>query len=241
VAIPGARGIAMPRATRELFSDVNRRLRPGSCRHAFTHENYSVNGTGRSISHGAHFFRHPIIIHLNPSDMSRGTGSERLKVGYLEVLTQKTVFTDRQIQLFRTFTSPSKHERYEVLLRSRKGRLKVCHDLDHFGDLDLRYCKRLLGAEQSQSRILAFLKALGAPRVCYIISSNSELDEMELNLSEALDGVVGRGCGSFVCCIPGELAYFEGESQGERYLCNRKVRRGAEKTFYDPSKRRDGR
>lgn len=132
MAIPGAHGIAMPRATRELFSDLNRSLRPGSCRHAFTHENYSVNGTGRSISHGAHFFRHPIIIHLNPSDMSRGTGSERLKVGYLEMLTQKTVFTDREIQLFRTFTSPSKHERFEVLLRSRKGRLKVCHDLDHF-------------------------------------------------------------------------------------------------------------
>lgn len=183
MAIPGAHGIAMPRSMRELCSDIDRSLRPGSCRDAFTHENYSVNGIERPASHGAHFFRHPIIIHPNPSDMSQGTGSDR---------------------------------------RSRKGRLKVCHDLDHFGDLDLRYCKRLVGAEQSQSRIFALLKHLGAPPVWYIISSNSEIDGMELNLNEALDGVVGRGCGSFVCCIPGELAYFEGESQGERYLCNRK-------------------
>jgi hypothetical protein len=160
VAIPGAHGIAMPRSMRELFRDVNGSLRPGSCRHAFTHEHYSVNVTGRSTSHGVHYSRHPIIIHPNPSDMSRGAGSERLRVGYLELLTHKTAFTEREIQLFRTFTNPSKHERYEVLLRSRKGRLKICHDLDHFGDLDLRYCKRLLGAEQSQSRILAFSKTL---------------------------------------------------------------------------------
>ncbi len=77
--------------------------------------------------------------------------------------------TDREIKRFRTFTNPSKRERYEVLLRSRKGRLKVCHDLDHSGDLDLRYCKRLLGAEQSHSWIFAVLKHLGAPPDCHII------------------------------------------------------------------------
>lgn len=62
---------------------------------------------------------------------------------------------------------------------------------------------------------------------------------MELNLNEALDGMIGKGCGSFVCCIPGELAYFEGESKCERYLCNR-VLRGAEKTSHDRGDRRAG-
>jgi hypothetical protein len=59
--------------------------------------------------------------------MSPGTGSEMLQVGYLEVLTQKTAFTDREIQLFRTFTNPSKHERYEVRRRN------YATDLQGFG------------------------------------------------------------------------------------------------------------
>ena len=126
--------------------------------------------------------------------------------------------------MFSTFTDPSKRERYEVLLSSEKGRMKVRSSLDHFGDLDLRYCKKLAGAEQRQTRISELLRGLGAPHDCYVISSNSEVDGKELQLDDALDLVVGRGCGTFVCCVPGALAYFEGESAGERYLCRRENR-----------------
>jgi hypothetical protein len=113
-----------------------------------------------------------------------------------------------KIKLFRAFSNPSKHERYEELLRSPEGRTKVLTDLDHFGDLDLRFCKKLQGSEHSQSRICDLLRSLGAPPTCYVISSNSEVDGREFQLDEALNLVVGRGCGTFVCCIPGALAYF---------------------------------
>jgi hypothetical protein len=131
--------------------------------------------------------------------------------------------TEREIKLFSAFTNPSKHERYTTLLCSPKGRAKVCKSLDHFGDLDLRYCKKLPGAKHSQSHISALLRSLGAPPVCYVISSNSDVDGMELQLDDALGLVVGIGRGTFLCCIPGALAYFEGESAGERYLCRREI------------------
>jgi len=134
-------------------------------------------------------------------------------------LGEYSKFTEREIKLFSTFTNPSKRERYELLLCTEKGPTQVRRSLDHFGDLDLRYCKKLAGAEQSQSRISVLLRGLGAPRDCYVISSNSEVDGKELQLDDALHLVVGWGCGAFVCCIPGALAYFEGESAGERYLC----------------------
>jgi hypothetical protein len=133
-------------------------------------------------------------------------------------------FNDREIKLFRAFTNPAKGERFETLLCSEKGRAKVRGSLDHFGDLDLRYCQKIAGADQRQFRILAMLRSLGAPSDCYVISSNNEVDGKELPLDDALRLVVGSGSGSFICCIPGTLAYFEGESAGERYLCRRENR-----------------
>jgi hypothetical protein len=43
-----------------------------------------------------------------------------------------------------------------------------------------------------------------------------------MSLSDALADVVGRGFGAFVSCVPEKLAYFEGESPKERYICTRK-------------------
>lgn len=43
-----------------------------------------------------------------------------------------------------------------------------------------------------------------------------------MDLSDALIQVIGRGQGTFISCIPGELAYFEGEEPRERHICRRK-------------------
>jgi len=42
-----------------------------------------------------------------------------------------------------------------------------------------------------------------------------------MDLSEALAEVIGRGCGTFVSCVPGVLAYFESEEPTEPYICHR--------------------
>jgi len=39
-----------------------------------------------------------------------------------------------------------------------------------------------------------------------------------MELERALSETVGLGFGTAISCIPGELAYFEAEDPGERYL-----------------------
>ena len=126
---------------------------------------------------------------------------------------------EREKELLRTFTMPSKRNRYFELLESRKGREKVRLSLDHFVDLDPEHCQKVPAPDQTPARIDALLRAHRAPAKCYVMSSNADLDGRELDLHEALGEIVGSGFGSFICCIPGRLAYFEGEEPGERYVC----------------------
>jgi hypothetical protein len=129
--------------------------------------------------------------------------------------------------LFRAFVVPSKRQRYSELLRNKRGRHKIRFDLDHFKDLDPRVCQKLKPDEQNATDILKILKGLGAPGVCYLISSDPRWDGREMNLSDALREVIGGGQGTFISCISGQLAYFEGEERNERYVCHRKARPGS--------------
>jgi len=44
-----------------------------------------------------------------------------------------------------------------------------------------------------------------------------------MNHEEALGEVVGRQMGTFLSCIPGRLAYFEGEDMGFRWVLERRL------------------
>src|SRR5215467_4216583 len=109
---------------------------------------------------------------------------------------------DRTIEkaLFESFIAPNKKRRYIELLDTERGRKKIRFGLDHFGDLDLRFCHQIKPSEQHFPNILQALKSLGAPPVCYVISSGAELDGREMDLSDALRGIIGRGAGAFVSC-----------------------------------------
>lgn len=112
-------------------------------------------------------------------------------------------------------------DRCVELLGTRKGRAKLRQNLDHFGDLDIQWCAKVPAGHQTPAGIAALLRTMGDPRTCYVLSSNSDLDGREMQLGDALEAIVGQGSGSFVCCVPGQRAYFEGESPGERYLCRK--------------------
>ena len=126
--------------------------------------------------------------------------------------------TPKEIEesVFKTFIVPSKREHYVELLASKRGREKILFSLDHFKDLDARFCKVVRPSEQNPKDILRILTGLGAPATCYAISSWSALDSREMNLSVALKEVIGCGMGTFLSCIAGRLAYFEGEERNER-------------------------
>jgi hypothetical protein len=60
---------------------------------------------------------------------------------------------------------------------------------------------------------------MGAPESCHVIGG--EHDGVDMDLLTALKQIVGYGTGTVLSCVPGKLAYFEGEIR-ERFLLVRK-------------------
>lgn len=109
---------------------------------------------------------------------------------------------------FEAFASVAKRQRYADLLQSKRGRQKILDSLDHFNfkDLDPRFCRKLAPGEGDTSAIARALRELGAPAVCYVMSSWRKNDGREMDLLEALEDTVGGGMGTIISCVPGELA-----------------------------------
>ncbi|HKE24996.1 MAG TPA: hypothetical protein VKB88_21695 [Bryobacteraceae bacterium] len=123
--------------------------------------------------------------------------------------------------LFAAFVIPAKRERYVELLGTKRGRERVRGALDHFTDLDPRFCRKVPGQDANPVVVLDALRKLGAPPQCHVISVHGELDGCDMPLSVALQIAIGKGQGTFISCITGVLGYFEGEEPDERYICQR--------------------
>ena len=116
------------------------------------------------------------------------------------------------------FIAPERRERFLALLGSARGRAKLRAALAHFRDLDPACVRAVPASEHTPAAIGALLRAGGAPEGCYALSEDAELDGRELPLEEALARVVGGGSSTLLSCIPGRLAYYEGEEAGERFV-----------------------
>ena len=123
-----------------------------------------------------------------------------------------------EAEFIRRFVSPGKRARYLSLIESRKGREKFIGALDHFDDLDTRYARLLPTRIQTSVQIEELLRQKGSPEHCHVISSNVDIDGKEMLLSEALEETIGNSFGTVISCVPGKLAYFEGEEQNQRYI-----------------------
>jgi hypothetical protein len=132
----------------------------------------------------------------------------------------------------RAFIVPDRRERYLAQLGSPKTRQKfMAKHFHHMADLDERYAEKLdpgmplveweRRGEAHLDKIYELLRRRGAPTRCYVMSASSDLDGQEVDLMEALKEVVGFNDGTFISCIPGRLAYFEGEELNERYVLQR--------------------
>jgi hypothetical protein len=115
--------------------------------------------------------------------------------------------------IIRTFIIREKRKRYLELFGNKKRRGETTDCLNHFRDLDQRYCTIV----PSTGNVVALLQAKGAPNACSIISNIREIDGRTMPLIEAIGIIECEGWGSLVGCIPGRLAYYYGE-QGEQRL-----------------------
>lgn len=124
--------------------------------------------------------------------------------------------------LLTRFFVATKRERYAEMISKPKKRSKFLAELDHFKSLDPRYLVSIAPSQQHPEEVADVLTRKGAPNLCWITSSMRELDGQQRPLLDALREVVGRGMGTFLTCIPGVLAYYEGEEMSTRYILERR-------------------
>jgi hypothetical protein len=123
--------------------------------------------------------------------------------------------------LIRTFVDPARGERLARFLASPADRARLREELGHLRDLHPSYRQPLPPALHTPEELERLLRTLGAPDRCRLLSEDPELDGLELELRDALAWVLDSGMATFVSCIPGRLAYFEGKRPDDRYVLER--------------------
>jgi hypothetical protein len=121
--------------------------------------------------------------------------------------------------LIRAFFLPQRQAFYLELLSNPQRRPDLLKELAHFKHLDLQWAQALPLCCNRPIPVVKLLQSKGAPPRCWAISESEELDGKEVDLLEALNDVLGCGIGTFLSCLPGQLAYFEDEDS--RYLLER--------------------
>lgn len=116
------------------------------------------------------------------------------------------------------FVVSQKRERYIGLLRSPKRRREFLRQLYHFHDFKPSCLVRLEGGKTSPDAVLAELRRRGAGPECYVISADPELDATIDQLASVIPRVYGNIDATIVSCVPGRLAYYEGEPPQNRFI-----------------------
>lgn len=117
---------------------------------------------------------------------------------------------DIEEAILRGFIRRERVDRWVALLKSKPRRNKLRGELAHRFEFDGRYMRALSREEDSVQGLYALLRELGAPEDCYLMSEGG-YDGSEMELLEALELVYATGTGTVISCVPGKLAYYEGE------------------------------
>jgi hypothetical protein len=113
----------------------------------------------------------------------------------------------------------NKRDRYREILSDPRLRHKFTSRLAHFADFDSRYRVRIPSNKLFADNIARELQTRRSPSLVFAISEDPRPDQRELPLLEALKGVIGKGMGTVLSCIPGRLAFVETED--ERFILER--------------------
>ena len=124
-----------------------------------------------------------------------------------------------ELALVNAFIAPHKRERYSGFVRSPKARPKFIDALHHLNDIDLAAVVELPHGLETPAGVLHELRRLGASGSCYLVSVDRRLDQTAMELEEAISRVVE---GTIVSCIPGRLAWYEGEPPKNRFILFRR-------------------
>jgi hypothetical protein len=132
------------------------------------------------------------------------------------------MITAREVQLVQTFVISTKRARYADFLSSPKRRSKFLQQLYHFADFDPAVEVQLDRPNDSPDGLVKELRRRGAADDCYVISVDKNLDGKIQALEAVIHEVYGLAEGTIVCCVPGKLAYYEGEAPKNHHILHRR-------------------
>lgn len=120
---------------------------------------------------------------------------------------------NHEIDFIKAFIIKERQERFLALVQNKKSRKKfrllLAHNIEFSENKgENRLIKK---EEDNDEKIYQLLKKYGAPDACHIMCESSKYDDSEANLKEALNELFNSGFGYIISCIPGKLAYYQGE------------------------------
>ena len=127
-----------------------------------------------------------------------------------------------ELAVIKEIVQRNKQERFLSFIANPKNRGKFTRELPNFSwfeprfmtpvpwrvDLNLSLWGKHLQGNENTSRLL---HSKGAGETCWVISSNLRIDCKEMDLNAAIEKISGSAWGTVLSCIPGKLAYFQGE------------------------------
>jgi hypothetical protein len=171
-------------------------------------------------------------VHPSATSQSRGAVERQdaplgllVEFGYaINAMEDESIRFEHEQATIKAFVVPERRERVLYLLWSPKRRKKFLDELGHFRWFDRRFSTAvqwkvdpalsLWGRHQQGIQNIAnLLRLRGARNTCCVISQITGVDGQELELGMALEAVVGKDMGTILSCVPGKLAYFEGEDE----------------------------
>lgn len=123
---------------------------------------------------------------------------------------------EHEYSLIKAFVNKERQERYLALISTEKGRQKFKTYLSHFKDFNNQ--PRSIPSLSSYTQLYDLLKSSEAPDDCYVICENLKYDMKVLPLVDATKQLFNSGLAFFLSCIPGKLAYYEGEDSSQRFI-----------------------
>ena len=135
-------------------------------------------------------------------------------------------------ELVYNFIIKRKRDRYLQFLNNPKNRRKFLRELGHFKDFKDNSIIYIPKNQQNEDEIVKRLIKLGSNKECYIISEDSNIDATYMPLILAIKHVLGTGMGTIISCIPGKLAYYEGEDE-RLILKTPKLQNNKSKVYYN--------
>lgn len=122
-----------------------------------------------------------------------------------------------EVQVINRFSAKNKRERYLQFVTSTKNRKKLIADLHGGTFYDGSMLARVTGIEEDA--IYQALEQLGiATRSCYVISENTSIDTLTLELKDVLPQVVGWGAGTMLVFGEADLIFVELDGLKNRFI-----------------------